>query len=198
MSADITQLLQQARDGDAEAVDLLYQQVYDELRRLARAQLRRRSGGTLNTTGLVHEAYLKLFEGTQLGVKDRGHFFALSARAMRQILVDLPPVDSPVSFSSLPLPSSRPLSASLISLSPAKLRSLVAAILRSLPPTPLGLSISNTGCSSSSDNSSLPMIVLPAPGSELPSSSSLTSTESGQKWRNRNTGPLRRSPSKQH
>ncbi len=88
MPADITQLLQQARDGDAEAVDLLYQQVYDELRRLARAQLRRRSGGTLNTTGLVHEAYLKLFEGTQLGVKDRSHFFALSARAMRQILVD--------------------------------------------------------------------------------------------------------------
>ena len=61
--------------------------VYDELRRLAAAMLRRHaSGDTLNTTGLVHEAYLKL--GPDAGATDRAHFFALAARAMRFILVD--------------------------------------------------------------------------------------------------------------
>jgi RNA polymerase sigma factor (TIGR02999 family) len=63
--------------------------VYDELRRLARAQLRRlRPGDTLDTTALVHEAYLKLAERTALGPEQRSHFLSLAARAMRQILVD--------------------------------------------------------------------------------------------------------------
>lgn len=61
--------------------------VYDELRRLAAAMLRRHTpGDTLNTTALVHEAYLKLGDGS--GAADRAHFFALAARAMRFILVD--------------------------------------------------------------------------------------------------------------
>lgn len=67
----------------------VFEQTYAELRRLARSHRRRLGGrGTLNTTGLVHEAYLKLSAGGVNAINDRGHFFALSARAMRQILVD--------------------------------------------------------------------------------------------------------------
>lgn len=89
MSSDITQLLIDARHGDRDAFGHLFDQVYDELRGLARGQLRRlRPGDTLATTALVHEAYLKLCDQTRLDVHDRTHFFALSARAMRQILVD--------------------------------------------------------------------------------------------------------------
>ena len=63
--------------------------VYDELRRLARRHLRRGPRGhTLDTTGLVHEAYLKLAGSDGLKLKDRGHLLAVSARAMRQVLVD--------------------------------------------------------------------------------------------------------------
>jgi RNA polymerase sigma factor (TIGR02999 family) len=69
--------------------ETVFEQTYAELRRLARSQRRRQGGGgTLNTTGLVHEAFLKLSGSEAAQVKDRGHFFALSARAMRQILVD--------------------------------------------------------------------------------------------------------------
>ena len=86
---DVTQLLIEAQAGDPEALNELYPHVYEELRRLAHAQLRRqRPGGTLHTTALVHEAYLKLFDQRQVDVESRSHFFALSARAMRQILVD--------------------------------------------------------------------------------------------------------------
>ncbi len=89
MSSDITQLLLDARHGDRAAFGDLFDRVYDELRGLAHAQLRRmRPGATLDTTALVHEAYLKLCDQTRLGVHDRAHFFALSARAMRQVLVD--------------------------------------------------------------------------------------------------------------
>ncbi len=89
MPADVTQLLIDARKGDRVAVGDLFDHVYDELRVVARAQLRRRRpGDTLATTALVHEAYLKLCDQTRLGVHDRAHFFALSARVMRQVLVD--------------------------------------------------------------------------------------------------------------
>ncbi len=89
MPPDITQLLIDAREGDRVAFGDLFDRVYDELRVLARAQLRRmRPGDTLATTALVHEAYLKLCDQTRLDVHDRTHFFALSARAMRQVLVD--------------------------------------------------------------------------------------------------------------
>ena len=85
---DTTELLRSARRGDKEAVDQLYEHVYQELRRLARVQLGGRHGDTLNTAALVNEAYLKLADATRLDVRDRNHFLALSARAMRQILVD--------------------------------------------------------------------------------------------------------------
>ncbi|ARA93889.1 MAG: sigma-70 family RNA polymerase sigma factor [Bacteroidetes bacterium] len=83
------QWLQQAREGDTDAVGRLLPQVYDELRRIAHQRLRQhRPGQTLNTTALVHEAYLKLVDQTQVTWNDRAHFFALASRAMRFILVD--------------------------------------------------------------------------------------------------------------
>ena len=89
MSTDVTQLLIQLKDGDAEAMGELFEQVYDELRMVARAQLRKlRPGQTLDTTALVHEAYVKMCDQTRLNAGDRSHFLALSARAMRQILID--------------------------------------------------------------------------------------------------------------
>lgn len=87
MSGDITELLQRAGTGDQPALDALLPLIYAELRRLARAQ---QSGGRatlLNTTALVHEAYLKLVD-QPLSWPDRRHFFAYAARAMRSILVD--------------------------------------------------------------------------------------------------------------
>lgn len=86
--ADTTQLLLDARRGDPEAWDLLFEHVYDELRRVARAQLRREARKTLATTELVHEAYVKLFDEHRVDAEDRIHFLSLAARAMRQILVD--------------------------------------------------------------------------------------------------------------
>ena len=89
MSGEITQLLVAAAAGDKGALDDLYERTYDELRQIARRQLRRGAPAeTLQTTALVHEAYLKLFEHAAVDLQDRAHFFALAARAMRQILVD--------------------------------------------------------------------------------------------------------------
>ena len=86
---EITGLLLAWRRGDTSAPKRLFPIVYDELRALAHRQLgRARRGGTLDTTALVHEAYLKLAGGAGLSLHDRGHFFALAATAMRQILVD--------------------------------------------------------------------------------------------------------------
>lgn len=85
---DITQLLSEVQQGDGHALNRLYPLVYDELRHLAHLQLRRHSQSTLRTTALVHEAYLKLFDQEHADVKNRVHFYALSARAMRHILVD--------------------------------------------------------------------------------------------------------------
>ncbi len=88
-TATVTQLLGAWRAGDASALDRLLPRVYDELRTLARRQLRRRRpGDTLNTTALVHEAYLKLVDQTQAAWNDRAHFLAASAQAMRHILID--------------------------------------------------------------------------------------------------------------
>jgi RNA polymerase sigma factor (TIGR02999 family) len=86
---DITQLLVRARDGERAALDALLPLVYQELHRIA--GLRRPRGHpdpTINTTGLVHEAYLKLFGRSRLEVVDREHFFAVAATAMRQIVID--------------------------------------------------------------------------------------------------------------
>jgi RNA polymerase sigma factor (TIGR02999 family) len=85
---EITQVLLDARQGDRGALDRAYAAVYDELRRIARAQLRRQAGASLDTTALVHEVYLKLIDADRFGASDRAHFLALAARAMRQILVD--------------------------------------------------------------------------------------------------------------
>jgi len=87
-SGDVTRLLRAAREGDSSAIDQLIPLVYDELRSLARRQLRReRAGHTLHATALVHEAYAKLSGGT-FDASDRGHFLSIAARAMRQVLVD--------------------------------------------------------------------------------------------------------------
>ncbi len=86
---DTTQLLLDARAGDRQAFDRLYAHVYDALREIAHQRLlRHRPGETLNTTALVHEAYLKLVDQRRAGWQDRSHFFALSSRAMRFVLVD--------------------------------------------------------------------------------------------------------------
>lgn len=89
-AGDVTRLLQQVRGGDREAFDQLLPLVYDELRRVARGQLRReRPGHTLFPTALVHEAYLKLADqGEGVDWQGRAHFLAIASRAMRQILVD--------------------------------------------------------------------------------------------------------------
>jgi RNA polymerase sigma factor (TIGR02999 family) len=89
LTAEITQLLIAHGAGDSGALDRLVPLVYDDLRRLARVQLRRRGGvETLNTGGLVNEAYLRLVDQTRATWRDRGHFFAVCAIAMRQIVVD--------------------------------------------------------------------------------------------------------------
>lgn len=86
---EVTRLLRAYGAGDAEAFRRLVPLVYDELRRVARGQLRRGPGWpSLNTTGLVHETYLKLAAAQELTAADRGHLMAIAATAMRQILVD--------------------------------------------------------------------------------------------------------------
>ena len=86
---DITRLLGEWRAGSREAANRLFPLVYRELRAMAHRQLARRApGDSLVTTALVHEAYLKLVDRSRASFNDRGHFFAVAARAMRQILVD--------------------------------------------------------------------------------------------------------------
>jgi RNA polymerase sigma factor (TIGR02999 family) len=85
----ITALLKAWSGGDAAALSRLAPLVYAELRSLARRYLRReRPGNTLQTTALVHEAYLRLVEAKSVDWQDRAHFFAISAQMMRRILVD--------------------------------------------------------------------------------------------------------------
>lgn len=86
-SRDVTVLL--ASLSDTEAAERLLPIVYDELHRLAASQLsRERSGHTLQPTALVNEAYLKLVDQSASDWKDRNHFFAVAATAMRQIVID--------------------------------------------------------------------------------------------------------------
>jgi len=85
--SSVTQLLLAARGGDEEALNDLIPHVYDELRRLAHVVRRDQQHVTINTTGLVHEAYEKLLPSS-IPWKDRTHFFRIAARAMRQVLVD--------------------------------------------------------------------------------------------------------------
>jgi len=86
---NITELLRAWGDGKAEAMDELLPLVYDDLRRRAAGYLRQeRPDHTLQTTALVHEAYLKLVDQREVDWKNRDHFFAIAAQAMRRILVD--------------------------------------------------------------------------------------------------------------
>jgi RNA polymerase sigma-70 factor (ECF subfamily) len=86
---EITQLLGAWSAGDEHALEKLMPLVYDELHRLAQAYMgRERPGHTLQTTALVHEAYLRLIDSGRAGLQDRSHFFALCAKLMRRILVD--------------------------------------------------------------------------------------------------------------
>jgi RNA polymerase sigma factor (TIGR02999 family) len=88
-STIITDVLLQARSGDREAIDRLFDSVYDQLRRIAHHALRyERTDHTLGTTGLVHEAYFKLVDQNRVEWHDRAHFFGVASRAMRQILVE--------------------------------------------------------------------------------------------------------------
>jgi RNA polymerase sigma factor (TIGR02999 family) len=85
----VSELLLDWGNGDSEALKAILPLVYNELRRLARYHLRhQRPNHTLQTTGLVHEAYLKLAEEKSLRVKDRSHFIGIAAQLMRWILVD--------------------------------------------------------------------------------------------------------------
>lgn len=86
---NITALLSAVREGDRAALDALFPLLYDELHRLAGSQRRQWQGNyTLNTTALVHEAYLKLVQQEEVHWKDRAHFFAMAAKAMRHILIN--------------------------------------------------------------------------------------------------------------
>ena len=86
---EVTRLLVSLGDGDPNALDRLMPLVYAELRRLARARLgSERADHTLNTTALVHEAYLKLADQNRINWQSRAQFFALASQAMRRILVD--------------------------------------------------------------------------------------------------------------
>jgi RNA polymerase sigma factor (TIGR02999 family) len=85
----ITAVLVAHREGEPGAFDRLVALVYPDLRRIARQQLGRwRPGMSLDTGGLVHEVYLKLIDQTKVEWQDRNHFFAITARAMRQVIVD--------------------------------------------------------------------------------------------------------------
>ncbi len=84
-----TSLLRSAQPGEPDTMDRLLPVVYEELREMAhRQRIRERGSLTLNTTALVHEAYLKLVDQTKITKKGRAYFFAAAARSMRQVLVD--------------------------------------------------------------------------------------------------------------
>jgi RNA polymerase sigma factor (TIGR02999 family) len=92
---EVTRLLRALRSGNESALDELFPHVYEELRSVARAQARSAAAlhgparsATLQPTALVHEAYLKLARSGNLSAGDRGHFMAIAARAMRQIVTD--------------------------------------------------------------------------------------------------------------
>ncbi len=85
----VTRLLVAMREGDPNAVDALFPLVYEELRALARRKRKRWHGNeTLNTTALVHEAYLKLVGKPDAVWESRGHFFSVAAKAMRHLLIN--------------------------------------------------------------------------------------------------------------
>ena len=86
---DVTRMLQEWSAGDGRAADRLVPLLYEQLREIAHRHLRKESSGhTVNTTALVHEAYLGMVDQTRASWNDRAHFLAASSRAMRHILID--------------------------------------------------------------------------------------------------------------
>ncbi len=85
---DLTAVLRRVPDEGPAAFDSVLPLVYDELRRLAAANVRRTPGTTMRATALVHEAYEKLVDQTRATYADRAHFFGVAAKAMRHILID--------------------------------------------------------------------------------------------------------------
>jgi RNA polymerase sigma factor (TIGR02999 family) len=88
MSDPVASLIEAANGGDARALQGLFSRVYGELKVIARKQRAGAHAATLNTTALVHEAYLKLWHPDGRPLQGRVHFFALAAKAMRQIVMD--------------------------------------------------------------------------------------------------------------
>src|SRR5688500_10519145 len=87
--SQVTLLLDASRRGEPGAVDRLFQLLYEDLRQLAHAKLRRSGNLTLlDTTALVHESYLRLFQSGSIETKDQGHFMGYAAQVMRSIVVD--------------------------------------------------------------------------------------------------------------
>ena len=88
-SQQVSHLLQRWSDGDSEALDQLMPLVYDELRRMAQRYMGQQpTGHTLQTTALIHEAYMRLVGGEEKRWENRAHFFGVAAQAMRHILMD--------------------------------------------------------------------------------------------------------------
>lgn len=86
---DVTEYLRRWREGDREALEALLPCVYDQLLALARARLRAEpEAPTLDTRGVVHEAYLRVIDGGAVDWQDRAHFFAVASTAMRRVLID--------------------------------------------------------------------------------------------------------------
>jgi RNA polymerase sigma-70 factor, ECF subfamily len=85
----LTKLLKRLEGGERDALDAVIPLVYDELRKLAKGHMRREAKALpLQTTGLVHEAFLKLAEGRHPSYENRAHFYGIASRVMRQVLVD--------------------------------------------------------------------------------------------------------------
>jgi RNA polymerase sigma factor (TIGR02999 family) len=86
--SDVTEWIERARAGDAQASERLYAAVYDDLRQLARRLLRSQAPGRASATSLVHETFMRLAKPGALKAVDRRHFFAIAGRAMRQLVRD--------------------------------------------------------------------------------------------------------------
>ncbi len=88
-SSQVTQLLRRWSHGETEALDLAIPLLYEQLRQLAHQRRRVQAADrSLNTTALVHEAYLRLAQPAKVALTDRNHFFAIASRVMRNVLVD--------------------------------------------------------------------------------------------------------------
>jgi RNA polymerase sigma factor (TIGR02999 family) len=86
----LTDLIRRAQDGETGALQSVFELTYDDLRRMARNRLQMTErAAVLDTTGLVHECYLRLANAKQLAVEDRAHFFRYAGRAMRSVIVDM-------------------------------------------------------------------------------------------------------------